>query len=346
MIDYILNMVWTVSAGLLSLVALLGIFVSISSQQKIQKRRELFWELFQPDQRSFERGGLSKEQIVDNARYLQKKYRLYSHLEINESKGILPIALDAAVFLILTVIVFWGIGAILALLSWYSKAVSSNASNCDIVQGFLEAIILGSLFFLGTVALQKTRVVMELLRFPWKNEELPSIKKLLNVCNTAEAVDVLDYLINTLLVSLRLIREDNKDWIQLKFSYPLPFYGFSVMPELRVHYRDQSEKTYRNGNPFAVKYDDSRSSSGSAKPIIFIFELADGAKERISTINVSVKIRAGERDKDVNVEGEIDISTLNDWSRPNVFVLSRMTKTEMKVFDDHNIVVCEKIEKS
>ena len=341
MLDYLLNMVWTVSAGLLSLVALLGIFVSISSQQKIQKRRELYWELFQPEHRTIDRAGLSSDQIVANANYLQNRYKLYAYLEANEAIGILPIAINAAVLLMRVVVVFWAIGISVAVFSVYNRELLAGLSLCNLSPDIVVTGVFFGLLVIATVAMDKIRVVTEKLRTPWKIEELPTIQMLLDARNVAGPVDVLEYLMNTLFVSLRVNRYKAKDWIQLRIVYPLPFYGFSVSPEIEIRYHDGTKKSYTCGRQTAVEYDANRSPSESSAPLIFNFELKDGLKDEIETIKAIIELQAGERRKVAITQGDRNISELNEWRREIINIMSWLAEAELQKWDEDrkNIIV-------
>lgn len=334
MLDYLLNMLWTVSAGLLSLVALLGIFVSISSQQKIQKRRELYWELFQPEQRIIDRAGLSSEQIVANANYLQNRYKLYAYLESNEAAGILPIAIDGAVLLMRIVAIFWAGGISLAVFSVYNKALLNGLSLYDLSPDIFATGVFFSLLVIATIAMDKIRVVTEKLRTPWKTEELPTTHMLLDARNVAGPIDVLEYLINTLFVSLRVNRFDGKDWIQLRMVYPLPFYGFSINPEIEVHYKDGTKKSYSCGKQATVEYDAKLSPYESSAPLLFNFELNKGLKDEIESLKAIIEVQAGEKKKVAITQGTRNISELNEWCREIINVMTWLTEAELEKWDE------------
>ena len=351
MADYLLNMIWTVSAGLLSLIALLGIFVSLSGQQKIEKRRELYWELLLPESRTFDRSGLSDEQIIANAQYLQNRYRFYSHLEAGDAskeKGLLSKAVDAGVFLMQVVVVFWGIGISIVAFSVYNKASLAGQPLCKLLFEFFGGV--GTVFFalliLAAAAMDKIRFVTDKLRTPWENEKLPAIKELLNVNNEGGSIDTFNYLLNTLFVQLRLHKWEGKEFLVLQIVYPLPFYGFSVTPEIEVKWSDDGGKMF-HAEPAAVKYDEKLSPSETAAPLIFKFELGAGTKDEIASLKVGADFQSNKQKKTATGKEEISIAELQTWKNVSVRILPWMTDEESENWHNHRgiPVIGEKIER-
>jgi len=333
MSDLLLNMIWTVSAGLLSLVAVFGIFVSISSQQKIQKRREIFWELFQPKARIPDRSVLTKDEIKANANQLQDKYKLYNFLEETEAQGMILKTIEASVFLIWVIIIFWMVGIGVAIISAINQAVSAKSSLCELSTKIYGILIFIGLFVLATIAIDKTRKIIESLKKPLGFEDLPTIKSLLDVCNTTGCIDVLNYLIQTMFVKMRIQRSDTKEFIQVQIVYPLPFFGFYIKPEIEVCFLGDDEQLIEHDKSISVAYDGERCSSERARPLMFAFELGNGAKDKIKSVRVSVEIQAGKRRTIAKADRSRTIDELNEWQYETLHVLSWMTEEEMEKFD-------------
>jgi len=129
----------------------------------------------------------------------------------------------------------------------------------------------------------------------------------------------------------------------------LPFYSFSVTPEIQVRYHDGSMKLYKSKTQTAAEYNEKRSPSETAIPMVFNFELSDGLKDEIETIKANVEFQAGEKRKVAITHGERKFVDLNEWRREIVNIMSCMTEEELKNWDEDRkqiILGQGKIEKS
>jgi hypothetical protein len=111
-LENLLAMIWQVSVGLLALLGMLGIFLSLSAQRKLDKARDVYWELVAPPETTFLQSALGRKGLRDYVDFLRSRYNLYKLITSDANKGscLLTMMLSLSKKLILIVILVWGIG--------------------------------------------------------------------------------------------------------------------------------------------------------------------------------------------------------------------------------------------
>lgn len=226
--EQLLGLIWGVSAGLLSLVAVLGFYVAISSQQKIEKCRAVLWELFSSSKtssRTIDHFRKKRKSIIKSADFLRDRYSLYKYLEEHETSQSLSFAIWGGMYLLVLVGVLWGLG-------FYLIAYQFSLMG-KISMGLVYIGLISGIGFTGW-EIYKLR--------SWRDiDQLPAANSLLDVNNNDEEFNVLNLLMATIYLSNLKI---DVNTIKLDVVTPLQFYNYQLKCTLKVIKKDCPELKY------------------------------------------------------------------------------------------------------
>ncbi|KAA9011780.1 hypothetical protein [Niallia endozanthoxylica] len=184
----IIAFVFGLIACVFTLVGLLSIFISITSQHNIQKCRELLWEL----------------KVEENPNQILKKLGLYGDI-IKEKTQFTSNVISISTFSIWVAIATIGI-LNLALLNKFTKSES-------IILGIFSALMIGALFAFSILLLKLKSIT--------KISNLPSLEELLDV--DTESYEVNSLRLASKLISMHVIIYDKKS-----NNDRMPCFGFAI----------------------------------------------------------------------------------------------------------------------
>ena len=213
------TIVFGITGGILSLLGLLSIFVSITTQQNIEKCREIQWELEQlKDENSIE--------VDNNKRFLNisKEYArlLNSYIRIMyEKEGFIPIIIKASRIAIYFVIIMWTASA-----AFYNFQDSSG-KQLTFMAKFIDIVIIFFSTSFGLVILLKFSNILSKLNNFQLYIDLPDKDKLYDARNIK--FPILYYIAPKVSLTQKLIkREDSFSYWKIKINYPYEVNNFYI----------------------------------------------------------------------------------------------------------------------
>ncbi|MGE8022120.1 hypothetical protein ACQKOM_25085 [Peribacillus frigoritolerans] len=218
--DFLLNILFGVSGGLLSLIGLIAIFISINSQHNIDKAKEIIWEL----RRLSKRVTKVKWELTNSEQNLNfKMYELiWNYKNSIKANRIQKIIVMIAILTIIFISTNW-----FFLLKWNPvKALEEYV--------WVNVIIYGSLFlmlcFIVSLGL--------LLKLPLMGG-IPSMKTFTRLTTTIEGIDMAKLLAFSSYLSIEEGYEQNtfKLWVH----YPYTFSKVKLITNFTIKSLDKDE---------------------------------------------------------------------------------------------------------
>lgn len=233
----LLGLVWGVSAGLLSLVAVLGFYITIISQQKIEKCREILWELFSCSKTfsgTIDHFRKNRDSIIKNADFLRDRYFFYKYLLEHDAANYLYLAIWGCLLLLMLVGSLWGLG-------FYLIAYQSNFM--EIIS--MVSVYFGLIFVLGFIGWEIYKLRS------WKDiDELPTVESLLDVDNDYREFDALRLLTATIYLSNLKV---DGNMIKLDVVTPVQFYNYRLKCELKIIKKDCTKLKYNEHEEVKIR---------------------------------------------------------------------------------------------
>ncbi len=224
--SFILTIVFGVTGGILTLVGLIAIFISISTQHNVQKAREILWELqgFHVDYHSLEN---------EKKTWLRLEHLFYQYEKLLKVNKPVSLVIKVAKGSIFFVGMTW-----LTILIYLIKPLSYNQKAYLIVIVSIGILIL--LIFI---------VILNRLGRVTYVADLPKIEVLKNIRYEDEVMRM-PY-IASLTSSLYLeIDKDNEEWIDLILAHDnsaIPWQGHNIKTSFNIFYKN-------NGNDESLDY--------------------------------------------------------------------------------------------
>lgn len=225
----ILTILFGLSSGILALVGLVSIFISINNQHKIQKARELIWEIMM----------LPSE--GNNSIHIGKKLfnKLWMYKDLTSDKQDFT----------KVIIRMTRITIILVSLLWFSLLIFLNINRNSIDFIFiLVSIIISIMILIGfSFILGKINKIKEI-------GDLPDINDILNGDHKRNGINTLS------LAGLGLaIKFNNKNGkVDISIGLPAPFYNISIKPTVMAYYDFKSKlELFKDSNNYELIYSDN-----------------------------------------------------------------------------------------
>lgn len=315
----VLGMIWQVSVGMLTLLGMMGIFITLSSQKKLDKCREIYWELVAPPESTFTTSALGRPGLRDYVDFLRSRYNLYSLVtnEANENRGLISIMLSFSNILIGGVIALWGIGVII--LCFRSKEL-------------IEVIVISIVFFACSYILFHFSKILSKLERVADAEGLFEVKDLLDVSRLDTKVNTDKFMRDTLAVHIDL--EANPPEVKICLEFSLPFYGFTFRTLIKG-YDDSGREIITLNNTKQFEYNPSRPVNKGITHR-FKFLLPPTVFSEMKEINIRILYNRYEFTTGRIKRSELN-SQVNDnyWNNPNLLMVEHMNEQQLADMFDY-----------
>lgn len=228
------TVIFGITSGLLSLVGLIAIYVTINSQQNIQKAKEYIWEL----------KALNKDKLADKGSFERLEWILTHYGDLHKSDAPIKIVVALAVI----VIAYCGTVWLVYILQ------SINSINNLLFYITAGGVLILILFILILISLTNTSFI----------GNLPTANKLLRLDSKTEGIRMTSILMRH--AKLEVVHFPKAESIMLAISFPGPVSIEGVVFEIKVYYEalgnqrksdndfnEKSELTYKVFESFFTK---------------------------------------------------------------------------------------------
>lgn len=309
----LLGMIWQVSVGLLALLGMLGIFVFLSAQRKLDKARDVYWELVAPPENTFQQAALGRKGLRDYVDFLRSRYNLYELVTSDANKGsaLLTMMLSLSNKLILIVTLIWGIGLIVL---------------CTQIESYAEGYIAIFVYIICGCALVWLCDILEKIERVADSEGIYPIKDLLDVSKTETKVNTEKFMIETLAAHINL--EVVPKLIKVGMEFGLPFHGFTFDTIITVYDKNGRKiKAFRRNKVFEYQPTHAISEPYSYQLGV---EVPEDIYNDITTVHVRIIYNQFEFSTPMLERNEIQ----GTWANPTLISIEHMSQQQLiRLFD-------------